>query len=95
MFCRGDIYLANDIFIEEPNQYGSAERIRRRLEYQEKAKSNARLVGYLAQIALEQKAITYKQYEIIANLCADITYMTAAWIKSDAARIKKLASGTL
>lgn len=81
-----DIYLANDIYVASIEDISAKERFTKRLDLQREAMANLRLLGYIAQLALEQRAITTKQYEMIAKQTTDIIYMLAAWRKQDLAR---------
>ncbi len=76
-----NLYLANEVFVN-----GSEESKNRRLELQHKAMTRLKLLCYIAQLSMEQKAILYKQYELITRQAYDCQNMLGAWIKSDRKR---------
>ena len=45
--------------------------------------TKTRLLAYIAQLAVEQKAILPRQYEQISMQSADVLNLLGAWIKSD------------
>jgi len=78
-----DIYLANDIFVTGPE---ARERARQRQSYQRGAMTKVRLLCYVAQLALEQKAILPKHYEQIAKQGSEVLALLGGWINSDQRR---------
>ena len=78
-----DIYMANEIFVggdDAKINYG------KRLALQIEAMTKTRLLAYIAQLALEQKAILSKQYEQISIHSTDVLFLLGGWIKSDRRR---------
>ena len=75
-----DIYLANDTFVGGNNIAVKAEK---RLTLQHDAMSKVRLLCYIAQLALEQKAILPKQYQQIAMQSTEVLHLLGGWVKSD------------
>ena len=78
-----DIYLANDTFVGGKNDEAKAEK---RLDLQHNAMTKVRLLAYIAQLALEQKAILPKQYEQIAMQSTEVLNLLGGWINSDRRR---------
>lgn len=78
-----DIYLANDIFVQGAN---AKELAKRRLDLQHQAMTKVRLLSFIAQLALEQKAILPKQYKQIAMQSAEILNLLGGWVNSDRRR---------
>lgn len=77
------IYLANDICISGVNARQYAER---RRNLQRSAMTKTRLLLYIAQLALEQKAILPKQYEQISKQAWNVINLLGGWINSDKRR---------
>lgn len=82
-----DLYLANDIFVENIDEADAIARTKQRLNLQRRAMTNTRLIAYIAQLSLENKAITGKQYEQISRYTTEIQQMSVAWIKGDKKRL--------
>ncbi|MDR1615510.1 MAG: four helix bundle protein [Syntrophomonadaceae bacterium] len=72
-------YRANEIYASGP---GREEAAARRLDYQHRALTSAKLLGYIALLACEQGAILPKQYEQITRLVSDCQNLLGAWINS-------------
>ena len=77
-----NLYIANEIFI----QAGRRDQAERRLMFQQKAQTTLRLLGYIAQLAMEQQCILPKQYEQITRQVYDCRNLLGAWMKSDRKR---------
>lgn len=77
------IYLANDVFVSGPD---AREKARQRLDLQHEAMTRVRLLCYIAQLALEQKAILPKHYEQIAKQGTEVLAYLGGWINSDRKR---------
>ena len=77
-----NLYIANEIFI----QAGRGDQAERRLMFQHKAQTTLRLLGYIAQLAMEQQCILPKQYEQITRQVYDCRNLLGAWMKSDRKR---------
>ena len=77
-----DLFRANDIFIakNEPVSFS------RRLEFQQKALTEIKLLSYFAMLASETGCILPKQYEQIAKQTAECQKLVAGWINSDKKR---------
>lgn len=80
-----DIYLANEMFIGGEEAKANYQK---RLSYQRAAMTKTRLMAYIAQLALEQKAILPKQYEQIAVQAENVLNLLGGWIKSDRNRFR-------
>lgn len=78
-----EIYLANDTFVSGPE---ARERAKKRLDLQHNAMTKLRLLCYIAQLGLEQKAILPKQYEQIAMQSTEVLNLLGGWVKSDRRR---------
>ena len=79
-----NLYRANEVYVKSSN-VATAER---RLEFQHQALTELNLLGYLAQLAMEQTCITAKQYEQITRKIYDCKNLIGAWIKSDQKRYR-------
>lgn len=80
-----NLYLANEIYIGGDN---SGARFRQRLELQQKAMTQTRLLAYFSQLALEQQAILPKHYEQISLQSTEVLNFIGAWMKSDRNRFR-------
>lgn len=78
-----DIYLANDTFI---NGVDAKEKAKKRLDLQHSAMTRVRLLCFIAQLALEQKAILPKQYEQISMQSTEVLNLLGGWVNSDKRR---------
>ena len=76
------LYTANEVFVQGPQQ----EPAQKRLGLQQEAQTSLRLLGYIAQLAMEQQCILLKQYEQISRLIYDCRNLLGAWEKSDRKR---------
>ena len=77
------LYLANETFIAAR----AKERLDQRLAYQHQALTRLKLLGYIAQLAMEQQCILPKQYEVMTRKISDCQNLTGAWINSDRKRL--------
>ena len=77
------LYTANETFV----QAGRRESIEHRAMLQQKAQTTLRLLGYIAQLAMEQQCILPKQYEQITRQVYDCRNLLGAWMKSDRKRL--------
>ena len=76
------LYIANEIFV----QPGRRDQAERRQSYQQRAQTSLRLLGYIAQLAMEQQCILPKQYEQITHQVYDCRNLLGAWMVSDRKR---------
>ena len=79
-----ELYVANEIFVPGGGQKQAEER----LSKQRKAQTSLRLLGYIAQLAMEQECILPKQYEQITRLIYDCRNLLGAWMNSDRKRFR-------
>ena len=75
--------LANETFIAAR----AKERLDQRLANQHQALTRLKLLGYIAQLAMEQQCILPKQYEVMTRKISDCQNLTGAWINSDRNRL--------
>lgn len=76
------IFRANDTFVVR----GDAAALAKRLEYQRRALTSAKLLCCMSLLAMERGCILLKQYEQIARLGTDCQNMIGAWMNSDRSR---------
>lgn len=74
-----NIYRANEIFIKNQDEVIK----QKRLDFQQKALTDIKVLSYIALLSCEQGCILAKQYEQISKLCYDCQMLVSAWIKSD------------
>ena len=77
------LYRANEVFVKT----GGMEKAAQRLDFQHQALTELKLLGYMAQLAMEQGCILPKQYEQITKKVHDCQNMLGAWINSDRKRL--------
>lgn len=77
-----NLYRANEIFMKS----SGAAAAEKRLNFQHSAMTELNLLGYMAQLSMEQGCITGKQYEQITKRVYDCKNLLGAWIKSDSKR---------
>ena len=77
-----NLYIANEIFVQADRR----DQAERRLIFQQRAQTTLRLLGYIAQLAMEQQCILPKQYEQITRQVYDCRNLLGAWMKSDRKR---------
>ena len=75
------IYRANDTFAT--GEACSYKKSRQRLNFQREALTEFRMLVYFAQLALEQEAMSPKQYERISKQSEDCINLVGSWILSD------------
>lgn len=78
-----NLYRANEVFVRK----GEVEKAAQRLDFQHQAMSELKLLGYMAQLAMEQGCILPKQYEQITQRMFDCQNMLGAWMNSDRKRL--------
>ena len=77
------LYKANEVFIAGANRNLQKEK---RLDLQHQALTNVKVLGYLAQLSMEQACSLPKQFPHIAKLLSDTQNLIGAWINSDKKR---------
>lgn len=78
-----NLYRANEVFVKGSDREKAAQR----LDFQHQALTELKLLGYMAQLAMEQGCILPKQYEQITKKVHDCQNMLGAWINSDRKRL--------
>lgn len=78
-----NLYRANEVFVKA----GDREKATQRVDYQHQALTELKLLGYMAQLAMEQQCILPKQYEQVTKKVADCQNMLGAWLNSDRKRL--------
>lgn len=58
-----NLYRANEVFVKA----GDREKAAQRVDYQHQALTELKLLGYMAQLAMEQQCILPKQYEQVTK----------------------------
>lgn len=79
-----NLYRANEVFVKGSDREKAAQR----LDFQHQALTELKLLGYMAQLAMEQGCILPKQYEQITQKVHDCQNMLGAWINSDRKRLR-------
>ncbi len=79
-----NLYRANDIFLNKSDSI----LISQRLNKQREVKTDLRILGYFSMLAMEQKCILPKQYQIISEMIADCLNLLNAWVASDKKRLQ-------
>ena len=77
-----NLYRANEVFVKR----GDTEKAAERLEFQRSALTEMKLLGYMAQLSMEQGCILPKQYEQITKKLYDCQNLLGAWMNSDRKR---------
>ena len=77
------LYKANEVFIAGANRNLQKEK---RVDLQHQALTNVKVLGYLAQLSMEQACILPKQFGHMAKLLSDTQNLIGAWINSDKKR---------
>jgi len=75
-----DLFYANEVFVGGPD---AKAQYLVRMEYQRSARTKLHLLAYYAEFAAEQKAILFRQYELIAEAVFVCLNLVSAWIRSD------------
>ncbi len=79
-----NLYRANDIFLKK----GDSILISHRRNKQREVMTDLRILGYFSLLAMEQKCILPKQYQIISEMIADCVNLLVAWVASDKRRLQ-------
>jgi len=77
-----DIYYANEVYIGTGNEKNAE----KRLSLQHRALTALKLIAYIAELAMTQQCVLFKQYEQISKLTTDCQRLLGAWISSDKKR---------
>lgn len=78
-----NLYRANEVFVKK----GDRKKAEQRAAFQHRALAELKLLGYMAQLAMEQGCILPKQYEQITKKIHDCQNMLGAWLNSDRKRL--------
>ena len=78
-----NLYRANEVFVK----VGDREKAQQRIDFQHQALTELKLLGYMAQLSMEQGCILPKQYEQITKKIHDCQNMLGAWLNSDRKRL--------
>ena len=77
-----NLYTANEIYVPA----GRRDQAEKRQSHQQQAQTALRLLGYVAQIAMEQGCVLPNQYEQITRKVYDCRNLLGAWMISDRKR---------
>ncbi len=76
------LYRANEVYTADNNR----ENIKIRRDFQHRAMTELRLLGYMSNLAMEQQSILPKQYEQISRKIFECQNMLGGWMNSDRRR---------
>lgn len=79
-----NLYRANEIFIKK----GDSILISQRRNKQREVMTDLRILGYFSMLAMEQRCILPKQYQIISEMIADCVNLLVTWVASDKRRLQ-------
>ena len=79
-----NLFRANDVFATKADTIKKKER----LDFQRRAMTDLKILGYIALLSMEQKCILTRQYEQIAKMVTDCQNLLGAWINSDRKRLQ-------
>ena len=79
------LLLANEVYVADRRP----EQLSRRLAHQQAALTRLKVLGYLAQLAMEQGCILPKQFEVISRHVFDCCNLAGAWMAADRKRFSK------
>lgn len=82
-----NLFRANQIFVRSRDDTG---RMRIRMNYQNDAYVDAKLLSYLALISMESGCLLPKQYEQITRKTSEVMKLTIMWSRSDKERYARL-----
>ena len=77
-----NLYRANEVFV----QSGDGQKAAQRTDLQRQALTELKLLGYMAQLSMEQGCILPRQYEQLTKKVHDCQNMLGAWMNSDRKR---------
>ena len=72
-----NLYRANEVFVKA----GDREKAQQRIDFQHQALTELKLLGYMAQLSMEQGCILPKQYEQITKKIHDCHNMLGAYLR--------------
>ena len=78
-----NLYRANEVYVAK----GDTDAAARRLAYQHQALTELKLLGYMAQLSMQQGCILAKQYEQITRKVYDCRNLCGAWVTADRKRL--------
>ncbi len=78
------LYRANDTFVKT----GDQEAWNTRIEFQHRAMTDLKLLGYIALLAMENKCILPKQFEQISQQATECRNLLGGWMNSDKRRLQ-------
>ena len=78
-----NLYRANEVYVAK----GDTDAAARRLAYQHPALTELKLLGYMAQLSMQQGCILAKQYEQITRKVYDCRNLCGAWVTADRKRL--------
>lgn len=79
-----NLFRANDVFVTKADTIKKKER----LDFQRRAMTDLKILGYIALLSMEQKCILTRQYEQIAKMVTDCQNLLGAWMNSDRKRLQ-------
>ena len=79
-----NLFRANDVFVTKADAIKKKER----LDFQRRAMTDLKILGYIALLSMEQKCILTRQYEQIAKMVTDCQNLLGAWMNSDRKRLQ-------
>ena len=77
------LLIANEVRVLGRDGQVRRERLEERRDYQQKAFTNMKLLGFMAQTSMDQGCILPKQYEQITRKLYDCQNLLGAWVRSD------------
>ncbi len=82
--CIECLYRANDTYVA----FGDQKAWDTRIDYQHKAMTSLKLLGYISLLAMENKCILPKQYEQISRMSSECRNLLGGWMNSDRRRFQ-------
>jgi hypothetical protein len=76
------VYRANEVYLDVKDVTS----LKKRLDLQQTALTDIKLLAYFAELSVTQGCLLAKQYAQIAKLSTDCQFLLGAWIKSDRKR---------
>lgn len=78
-----NLLRANDVFVSKTDAVAK----KQRLDYQRRAMTDLKLLGYISLLSMEQNCILPKQFEQISRQLSDCRNLLGAWMNSDKRRL--------